>query len=197
MKRILLLLVAVFTVSIASAQNFKNLIKGAVTEIVDNVTDGKATEIMLAGTWDYSSPAIRLAKEGDTLSNMASSALTAGLEGKLTKAYNLVGIKQGASSFTFNDDNTFTAVMGKRTLSGTYSYDSATHKLSLEFSTLLKLGKLNGYAYISGDTLELVFDCSRLMDLLTALGSKSSTLKSITALVVNYDTMMIGFGYTK
>lgn len=38
-----------------------------------------------------------------------------------------MGLKEGASSFTFKDDNTITAVVGKRTLSGTYTYDSATH----------------------------------------------------------------------
>lgn len=197
MKRLFILLIAVISVNVASAQTFKDILKGTVTEILDNVTDGKATEVMLTGTWNYSSPAVRLSNDDDTISNIASSAITSGLESKLVKAYSFVGIKEGVSSFTFKSDDTFTAVIGKRTLSGTYSYDSATHKLTMEFSSLLKLGKLNGYAYISGDTLELVFDCSRMMDLLVSLGSKTSLLKGVTAIVDKYDSMMIGLGYTK
>jgi hypothetical protein len=131
------------------------------------------------------------------LSNVASATLTSGLESKLVKAYSLVGIKAGASSVTFKEDNTFTAVIGRRTLSGTYTYDSATHRLSMTFSTLLKLGKLNGYAYINGESLELVFDCSRVMDLLVSLGSKMSSLKGITSIAGQFDSMMVGFEYNK
>ena len=197
MRRILLLLIAVISVNMASAQTLQDIFKGAVTNIVDSVTDGKATEYMLPGTWNYTSPAIRLSGDSEILSNVASATLSSGLESKLVKAYSLVGIKAGASSFTFKEDNTFTAVIGRRTLSGTYTYDSATHKLSMTFSTLLKLGKLNGYAYINGESLELVFDCSRVMDLLVSLGSKMSSLKGITSIADQFDSMMVGFEYNK
>lgn len=197
MKRLFILLVAVISVNVASAQTFKDLVKGTVTQVLDSVTDGKATEIMLTGTWNYSSPAIRLATENELLSSVASSAATSSLESKLVKAYSLVGLKAGASSFTFKDDNTFTAVVGKRTLSGTYTYDSATHKLTMEFSSLLKLGKLNGYAYLNGESLDIVFDCSRMMDFLVSLGSKTSMLKGITSIANQFDSMMIGMQYNK
>ncbi len=197
MRRILLLLIAVISVNMASAQTLQDIFKGAVTNIVDSVTDGKATEYMLPGTWNYTSPAIRLSSDSEILSNVASATLTSGLESKLVKAYSLVGFKSGASSFTFKEDNTFTAVIGKRTLSGTYTYDSATHRLSMTFSTLLKLGNLNGYAYINGESLELVFDCSRVMDLLVSLGSKMSSLKGITSIAGQFDSMMVGFEYNK
>lgn len=197
MRRILLLLIAVISVNMASAQTLQDIFKGAVTNIVDSVTDGKATEYMLPGTWNYTSPAIRLSGDSEILSNVASATLISGLESKLVKAYSLVGIKAGASSFTFKEDNTFTAVIGRRTLSGTYTYDSATHRLSMTFSTLLKLGKLNGYAYLNGESLELVFDCSRVMDLLVSLGSKMSSLKGITSIAGQFDSMMVGFEYNK
>jgi hypothetical protein len=88
--------------------------------------------------------------------------------------------------------------MGKRTLSGTYSYDTATFAITLNYdSKLIKLGTMTGYAYITASGLDLVFDCTRLVKMLSTLGSKLSTLSSITALVGNYDKAYIGFALTK
>lgn len=197
MKRFIVLVFAMFTVSVASAQNLIDAFKGVATQIVDKATDGKVSEILLTGDWNYSAPAVRFVKDGDLLADVTSALVTEGLSSRLTKAYNFVGIKQGASSFTFNNDDTFTAVFGKRTLQGTYTYDSATHKLTLEFSALLKVRQLNGYAYINGDTLDLVFDCSKFMDFLVSLGSKTSLLKGVSTIAAQYDSMMIGFQYAK
>lgn len=197
MKRIIVLFFALFTISAASAQTFIGLVKDAATEVVDKVTGGKVTEIMLNGTWEYDSPSVRFVKDGDILASAASTLVTEGLESRLTKAYSYIGIKEDAASFTFNDDDTFTAVLGKRTLNGTYTYDSATHQLVLEFSSILKLGKLNGYAYIDGEELDLVFDCTKFMNFLTKLGSKSSLLKGVTAITDKYDSMMVGFEFER
>ena len=198
MKRIVLLFFAIFTLSAASAQtNLGNLLKGVATELVDQATDGKATELMLTGDWSYASPSVRFVKDGDLLASAASTVVVESLENKLVNVYSYIGIKSGASSFTFNSDDTFTAVLGKRTLNGTYIYDSATHKLTLEFSSLLNLGPLNGYAYLDGDSLDLVFDCTKFTAFLSKLGSKVSLLKGITTIANKYDSMMIGFKYDR
>ncbi len=181
----------------ASAQAWLDALKGAATTAIDKATGGKATELMLPGTWNYASPALKLVSD-NALADAAASALVTGVEQKLEKAYTAIGIKPGACSYTFNTDNTFTAVLGKRKLSGTYTYDAATHAIELKYtSTLLNLGSMKGYAYLDGNSMELVFDCSKLMTFLTKLGSKVSMLSGITKLVENYDGMMIGFGFTK
>jgi hypothetical protein len=109
-----------------------------------------------------------------------------------------VGIKPGSCSYTFNNDGSFTAVIGKHNLSGTYTYDATSHVIELKYSTkLLNLGTMKGYAYIDGAALELVFDCSKILNFVTKLGSKSTQLSTITSLVGNYDGMMIGFGFNK
>lgn len=181
----------------ASAQAWLDALKGAATTAIDKATGGKATELMLPGTWNYASPALKLVSD-NALADAAASALVTGVEQKLEKAYSAIGIKAGACSYTFNADNTFTAVLGKRKLSGTYTYDAATHAIELKYtSTLLNLGSMKGYAYLDGSSMELVFDCSKLMTFLTKLGSKVSMLSGITKLVENYDGMMVGFGFTK
>lgn len=189
------------------AQGLKGLLNAA-KDVADEVTDGKAsefldkvtgaaTEHLIVGTWNYAQPAMTF-EGGDLLSNVAGEALAAKLSTKLQSAYNLVGIKEGTCSFTFNEDNTFSAVMGNRTLSGTYAYDTATFAITLNFdSKLLKLGTMTGYAYITATGLDLVFDCTRLVKMLTTLGAKVSALSSVTSLMQGYDKANIGFSFTK
>ena len=198
MKRLLILFVAmVATAGSLSAQGWLDALKGAATEIVDEVTGGKATQALLPGKWSYTSPAVRLTSS-DMLASTLSSGVSQTIEAKLQKAYDFVGIKPGSSAFTFNTDGSFTAVMGKRSLAGTYTYDATSHAIELKFSTkLLNLRSMKGYAFLDGEKMELVFDCTKLFDLLTALGSKSSSLGTITELVKNYDGMMLGFGYNR
>ena len=208
MKKILLTLCLVLGMAVcADAQGLKGLLNVA-KDVADEVTDGKAselldkvtgtaTELLIVGTWNYTQPAMTF-EGGDLLSNVAGEALAAKLSTKLQTAYNAVGIKQGSCSFTFNDDNTFSAVMGSRTYTGTYSYDTTTFAITLNFdSKLLKLGTMTGYAYLSATGLDLVFDCTRLVKMLGTLGAKVSLLNSVTSLVGNYDKANIGFSFTK
>ena len=208
MKKIFLALCLVLGATLsAEAQGLKGLLNVA-KDIADEATDGKAselldkvtgtaTELLIVGTWTYTQPAMTF-EGGDLLSNVAGEALAAKLSTKLQTAYNAVGIKQGSCSFTFNDDNTFSAVMGSRTYTGTYSYDTTTFAITLNFdSKLLKLGTMTGYAYLSATGLDLVFDCTRLVKMLGTLGAKVSLLNSVTSLVGNYDKANIGFSFTK
>lgn len=207
MKKIFLMLLLLGSALCAEAQGLKGLLNAA-KDVADEVTDGKASELLdkvtgaatehlIVGTWNYAQPAMTF-EGGDLLSNVAGEALAAKLSTKLQSAYNFVGIKEGACSFTFNEDNTFSAVMGSRTLSGTYAYDTSTFAITLNFdSKLLKLGTMTGYAYITATGLDLVFDCTRLVKMLTTLGAKVSALSSVTSLMQGYDKANIGFSFTK
>ena len=207
MKKIFLMLLMLGSALCAEAQGLKGLLNAA-KDVADEVTDGKASELLdkvtgaatehlIVGTWNYAQPAMTF-EGGDLLSNVAGEALAAKLSTKLQSAYNFVGIKEGTCSFTFNEDNTFSAVMGNRTLSGTYSYDTTTFAITLNFdSKLLKLGTMTGYAYITATGLDLVFDCTRLVKMLGTLGAKVSALSSVTSLMQGYDKANIGFSFTK
>ena len=169
---------------------------GKASELLDKIT-GTATELLIVGTWDYTQPAMTF-EGGDLMASVAGEVLASQLSTKLQSAYDVVGIKKGSCSFTFNDDDTFSATLGKRTLTGTYTYDAATFAITLNFeSKLLKLGSMSGYAYISGTGLDLVFDCTKFTNFLTKLGSKSSLLKGVTAITDKYDTMMVGFEFER
>ena len=198
MKKVVILFVALVAFAgAASAQTLGNLLKGAVTELVDQKTGGKVTEYLLAASWDYAEPAVRIESENE-LATLAGNAMVEGIAKKLTSAYNLVGIKAGNHTLTLNTDDTFSMKVGNRTLTGTYTYDNETHAIVFNLDTkLVNLSSLNGYAYISGDNLEVVYDCNKLVNFLKAIGSKVSVLEGLTNFLNKYDNVMVGFAYNR
>ena len=205
MKKILFAMVALIaTISTASAQSWGDLLKqvagSAITEIADQVTNGALSDAALNGTWSYKQPAVKF--EGDNLlSTLGGSAIESSVTTRLEKAYTFIGIKEGAATFTFNEDNTFTASLGlAKNLSGTYEFNTETHQITLQFSNtgLLKnFGTMSGYAYISGKELKLVFPVTKLVNMIRTLGSKISYLNTITTLLENYENVYLGFGFAK
>ncbi|MDO4758381.1 MAG: DUF4923 family protein [Rikenellaceae bacterium] len=205
MKKLLIALVAlVATATTASAQSWGDLLKqvagSAATEIVDKVTSGALSDAALNGTWSYKKPAVKFESE-NILSSLGGSAIESSVTSRLETAYNFIGIKEGAASFTFNDDDTFTAKLGMaKNLSGTYEFDPETHKITLHFAgtgLMKNLGTMSGYAYISGKELKLVFPVTKLINMIRTLGSKISYLKNISALLENYENVYLGFGFAK
>lgn len=204
MKKLMLMLsVALFSVATAEAQSLTDLLKkvagDAVSEVADKLTDGAVSEAMIIGTWSYTAPAVKFESE-NVLSSLGGSAMESSVTSRLEKAYSFVGIKAGTASFTFNEDKTFTAVLGKaKNLGGTYTFDAATNEIKLTFSgsTRFNLGTVTGKAYISGGELKLVFPVTKLVNMVRTLGSKISYLKTISSLLENYENVYLGFGFKK
>lgn len=198
MKKLVILAVAlVMTAVSADAQNLGDALKGIASSVADKISGGKLTEYALQGEWKYQCPGVKLASD-NFLAEAGGAAAAGTIKSKLESAYKIVGIREGACNFNFAADNTFTATMGSRTLSGTYEFDSSTHAVTLRFSTSsFNLGTISGFAYISGTNLDLVFSVDKLVGLITTLGAKISSLATVTALLKSYDSVMLGFEFTR
>ena len=61
----------------------------------------------------------------------------------------------------------------------------------------LHLGSVPGHAYISGQELVLVFPVTRLVEVVTALGSKVSYFSTATTLQSKYKNVYVGFAFSK
>ena len=200
MKKFLILAVAALTLTTTSAQaqNWLNALKNAATTAIDKVTGGKLTANALYNTWSYNQPGIKLSSSTNALSDITASAATATLQTKMATYYEKVGIKPGACSFVFNEDGTFTSTFGQKTSGGTFTFNAETNQITLKYDNgLLALGAINAYAYINGSNLQLLFPMDKLLTLLTTLGSASSQLSTITSLLDNYDSVKIGFEFSK
>lgn len=198
MRKLLFTAVVLLVAASAAAQDWKDALKKIATTAVDEATDGKLTQYALAGTWNYTGPGVKFEGE-DMAANLGAAALESTLTEKLEKAYALAGIQSGSGTFTFEKaDSTFTAVLGNHNLSGTYDYNAETHVVTLHFAKgKLNLGSVEGHAYISGSDLQLVFPVTRLVNLVTQLGSKISSLATVTALLQKYENVYLGFAFSK
>lgn len=179
------------------AQNWKDALTKAATNAVDQATGGKLTALAIVGHWEYSGPGVKLESD-DTVSELGGAAIASGLENKLAPVYRMVGIRPGACRFTFEKDNSFSALLGSRELSGTYEFDPSTHDITLHLDKAVgKSNSLTGRAYLSGAQMQLVFPSEKLMDLITGLGAKISSLKTLTASLEKYRSIALGFNFSK
>ena len=200
MKKILILAIAAITLSAtnAQAQGWLDALKGVATTAIDSVTGGQLTAKALYGSWSYNQPGIKLSSSTSTLSDLTASAAASTLQSKMVTYYEKVGIKAGTCKFVFNEDGTFTSTFGQKTSGGTFTFEAETNQLVLQYSTgLLTLGTINAYAYINGSHLQILFPMDKMLNLLSVLGSASNSLATMTALFKSYDSVKIGFEFSK
>lgn len=187
-------LAALFCLSGASAQSWLDAVKRVATDAVDQATGGKLTEKALVGTWNYSAPGVKL-NSSDTLADVGGSVMEGTVSEKLKSIYEKAGIVAGACSITFGDDDTFSMPVKGHELTGTYEFDPSTHAITLQTGKLKT--SFTGYAYVSGGNLQLVFPVDKLMSFVTAVGSKVSSLSTLSSLLQKYDNVNLGFEFSK
>ena len=103
-------------------------------------------------------------------------------------------------TLTFNNDSTFTMKFNAASLSGTISKVSDS-EFEFNFKALKKIniGKLNSVITKSGNTLNVTFDASKLITLVSKVASitGNSTIKSASSLLSSYDGLNAGFELSK
>lgn len=192
---IALIAVLSLVASNSQAQSLKDLLNRDNISKVVNALTGNEAAIDMTGTWTYSGSAVEF--ESDNLLMKAGGTAAATMaENKLNEQLSKVGIREGQMSFTFNADSTFTSTVGKKKLSGTYSYNAATKQVDLKYLRLLNLhAKVN----CTSGSMDLLFNSDKLLKLMSFIGSKSNStaLKTVSSLADSYDGMMLGFGLKK
>ena len=186
----------------ASAQTLKDLLKKAtnnetVKNVVESVT-GTTLPVDVKGTWTYSGTAVKFESD-DLLKSTAASLAATQVEEKLDSYVAKVGIKAGTFSFTFNEDNSFTATVKGKNFSGTYELSEDYKTISLKFGTKISLKPFTASLSATSTQLDLLFEADRLLELLGKLtaSSSNSTLKTIGTLVNQYDGMQLGLELQK
>ena len=116
------------------------------------------------------------------------------IESAIQTHLNKYGIKAGALKLTFNEDGTFTEVLGTKNISGTWKVEDS--KLLL---THANIKTITITTQKDGNTLMFVTDATKLLDLFKAFGSKSSNsnLKTITTLMKSINGMQAGLTLEK
>lgn len=154
------------------------------------------TEADLVGTWKYQSTDCVFESENLLLKAGGEAAATK-IETKLNETMAKVGIATGTCTFTFNEDKTYTASFGGRTMTGEYTLDAENKKLTMTY--LAGLGTMSPNIVKSGSSISLLYDADKLLSMLQTLATLSgnSSLQTLSKLASSYDGMMIGMELQK
>ena len=195
MKRIKFFLVAAMLLISASgvqAQSIGDLLTGLGKTLVG---DKATTAASLKGTWTYTGPACEFESD-NLLSKAGGSAVSIKIENKITPVLKKYGV-QGIV-YTFDGNGNYTTKIKKRTIKGTYTFDSK--KKTITFKP--HYGKeYTANVSILKNQMTLVFNADKLMHVLQTISNtaakQNSTAATINTLMKSYNGMRLGFRLKK
>ncbi|MBE6318776.1 MAG: DUF4923 family protein [Bacteroidales bacterium] len=210
MKKSLILILSVFiTLSINAQFNLGSLIdkvsnkdgeskSSSIGDVLNNLVSNTDVDLsQLVGTWNYSGPAV-VFQSDNALKSLGGSVASSSIESKLKSLYNKTGFDNLV--LTINEDGTFKMDTKYAPLSGTIE-KSDDGVFVFRFNALKSktIGKLKAYTKLSGKTLSLTFDISKLVDLAkkVSASSNNSTIKNAVDILNSYDGVTAGFKLNK
>ena len=177
-----------------SGQN-NSLIGNLLASVTGNLT---TTQANLVGTWVYSAPSVQFESE-NLLSQAGGTTVATSLENKLQSIYNMVGIAPGKMAFQFSADGKVNYILGSRVIEGTYTFDRANKMITIMGPS--GRNPLKAYVTVSGNSMSLCFDSSKVLGLFSSLSSQlsgySNTMSNIGSLAGNYNGMKTGFKFVR
>ena len=196
-----LMLMGCGTTAMTSSNNNGGGILGGILNVLSNgntIADAISSVIgastlsaeQLVGTWDYNGPGCAFTSE-NALAKAGGEVVAADIKQKLLPTYNKLGISSSNTSVTFNKDNTFSAKILGRNISGQYTYDESTRRINMK-SLLLNI---NCYAKRNSQGIALLFEAKKLLTLFQTFAARSgdTTLGSVGDISKNYDGVRLGF----
>lgn len=144
------------------------------------------------GTWSYVSPAVCFQSE-NFLQKAGGSAAAATIESKIAPYFTRFGLNKVV--LTVDEEQNFTMQSGKIKTTGTISIEGTDVYFNFSALGKISLGKVKTYVTKSGNNLSIMFDISKLMNVVKAIGSatKSSTINTVSSLLDSYDGICAGF----
>ena len=148
----------------------------------------------LIGSWTYSAPGCAFTSE-QLLAKAGGEVVAGQVKDKVLPYYQQIGISSANTSITFKEDGTYLASFRGTPLSGKWTYDEASSKVTLQALVL----NINCYAKRNANGIALLFEASKLLMLLQTIAAMSgnSTIQAVGEISNSYDGLRIGFDFTK
>ncbi len=205
MKKLIISVVMVVAMAATASAQFnlgslKNIAKQVAGDKIDEVVPESVQQLLgiavkeadIPGTWTYVKAAVEFESE-NALTAAGGTVAAETVETKIEPMLAKIGIKEGAFSFTFGEDGTFSTKLGSKEVKGKWAYDKKAETVSL---SLKEGGKsFTTRMVVSEQNINILFKADGLLELLKSVSSKSSnaTIAAIGAVVKSYDGMNIGF----
>ena len=168
---------------------------GTISNVISSVIGAqKITAKDLVGSWTYSAPGC--AFTSDQLLAKAGGEVVAGqIKEKVLPYYQQIGISSSNTTITFNQDGTYSASFRGTPMSGKWTYDEASSKVTLQGLLL----NINCYAKRNANGIGLLFEASKLLTMLQTIAAMSgnANIQAVGEISKSYDGLRIGFDFTK
>ena len=168
---------------------------GTIANIFTSVIGmDKVTEKGLIGTWRYDSPGVAFTSE-NLLAKAGGEVAATKIEQEAAPYFQKAGITSQNTVVQFNEDKTFKATIAGKNWGGTWSFDEATAKVTLQGLIL----SVNCYAKREYGGIALLFESKKLLTVLQVLATMSGneTAQKVSDLSKNYDGIRLGFDMKK
>ncbi|MCI6619500.1 MAG: DUF4923 family protein [Prevotella sp.] len=181
----------------ANGGNVLGSVFGAMTDgqTIGNVLSSvlgidKPSESDIYGTWNYYNPGVAFTSD-NMLAKAGGEVAAKTVKEKLGQTYSQFGFKRSNTRLVFNQDKTFTGLLGGKNISGTWTYEPNEQKIMLK--TLLF--SMPVYAKKSVSGMSFLMESKKLLTVLQTVAAMSgnSNLQTISDLSKNYDGVRIGF----
>ncbi|MBD5237340.1 MAG: DUF4923 family protein [Bacteroidales bacterium] len=164
-----------------------NLLEGVFSSSNIKVAD-------LKGNWISSGPAV--AFQGDNFLKKAGGvAASAAIESKLDPYYKQYGLNN--ATLEIDDQGNFTLTVKKIKLKGTITETGEKGVFNFNFKAFgkIKLGGMKTYIQKTSRSMDVMFDATKMMTLLTTVGKITNlkTVQALTAILNSYDGLCVGF----
>lgn len=200
MKRIKIAMVCLTCLILVSCGNMGQVLSamtngtGVVNAIKSVIGLDKVSAQGLIGTWQYKGPGCAFTSE-NLLAKAGGEVVAAQIEEKVLPYYQKLGLSASNTVVTFNNDNTFSAIIGGKNFSGTYTYNEQTSQIAMKGLLL----NINCYAKRETNGISLLFEAKKLLTVLQTMSALSgnTSLQTIGDISKNYDGVRIGFDMKK
>lgn len=189
------------TMADGSGGNILGSIFGAATNgqslgniLISVIGLDKPSQAELIGTWYYQQPGVAFTSE-NLLAKAGGEVAASKIREELNTYYKQFGVSSSNTIIQFNQDNTFTAKILGKNISGQYTYDQQTCQITLK--TLLFT--MPAYAKRTVNGMSVLFESKKLLTVLQTVAaiSGNATLQTIGDLSTNYDGVRLGFDMKK
>lgn len=202
MKKIKLLATALIVACMAlipsASASAQSLLGDALGNMLQGVfSTSNLTTLDICGQWTSEGSAVNF--QSDNFLKKAGGSAAAGIiENKIDPYFQKLGFDNAV--LTIEADSTFTLKGKKFNLNGTItSNGDGTFYFTFKALGKISLGKIKTYVQKSGDSMDVMFDASKLKNLLSGI-SKISGVKlasTVSSVLDSYDGLCIGFKMKK
>jgi hypothetical protein len=168
---------------------------GTISNVITSVIGAQTvTANDLVGSWKYSNPGCAFTSD-KLLAKAGGEVVAAEIKSKMLPYYQQIGINSQNTVITFNQDGTYSANFRGTPMSGKWTFDASTYKVTLSGMLL----SINCYAKRNANGIGLLFEAKKLLTVLQTVAAMSgnSNIQAVGEISKSYDGVRLGFDYTR